>query len=443
MCGIIGFINAMPLSGTTGERHVSYLTKADDVMTNGVVACSVRGMDSTGVFQVNGKGKVFVHKLPVNASMFIQDKVSKQFLKDTMTSPITVFHTRAATEGRVNLNNAHPFTALDSKNRLLVGVHNGTLSGWKSAKDSGRFEVDSEWAMNRLAQDPFDAFEDFRGAWSFVYWKEEQPSVLYFARNKERPMWMLFTKNRKHAIFGSEPGMLSWIAQRENIDVEDTVYELPVDHAVIVDVHADTLEIKHAFNSQLPAPKTVYVPTGSYSSTTIYRDSRKDTLSATMAKILSEAAEAFRKGINTTAAPTAVQQPAAEIPFEAGEIAPLTPDMFDNGVATDSEKKMAEQEGLYGQVVAFTPTDARKNSVSGTITVLRNEGELAEADAFLRHGQEDLPLEAVVEQFAWVAIAGMYTVKDVLIYVLAPLNEMGEDTIADEVASYVSDDLPR
>lgn len=448
MCGIIGFINSVHTS-TTGHKSVANLHKAGDVMEQGLVACSLRGMDSTGVFQVDKSGDLFLHKMTLSASMFIQEKIAKRFIRDVAACPITVFHTRAATEGKISVNNAHPFMADTEDKTLFVGVHNGTLANWRTAKNSSGFEVDSEWAINRLAAEKFDAFEDFRGSWSFVYWDQKSPDLLHFARNKERPMWVLFTKSRRHAMFGSEPGMLSWIAQRNDLDVEDTVWEVPANCAMHIDVSKPRLELAHTYDSELPAPKTVYVPpssttnsSSSYSTTSV-TSYQKDRISSELNALFSKIAAEGRSR-RMPAAQAAKIDENSELPIEAGEIAPLTEDFFYAGAASTSERKAAEDVGLHGQVVGFTPLTINDRGMTGTITVTRGPDMTpGEARAFLRCETAGKSVKDLTESMPWVAIAGVYTgVQSVddhteRVYVLAPLTTAGLQMAAEDAEEWL------
>lgn len=346
MCGIHGIIKAAKLKPSQKIHDTSFGKGEREFIQSGFVAGALRGMDSSGIFQLDNKLQPYIHKLPIMGPIFIEDKVSRQFINDTANSPITLCHVRAATEGKVSLNNAHPFMVERDDGTSLIGVHNGTLSNWryKAGKEASNFSVDSEWALAHIADEGADSFEDFDGAYSFVWWDEKQPTRVMFARNKDRPMMFLRTKNKKSVLFASEAGMLSWLAKRHEVDVEDRVYFSEPGHMYSVDFDADTLELKDL--GELPQKKsTAIAPVtrarneddaddwygrhyGNYSTQSSY-----STRSDTRVAIIKEVNEALRKardkrlGITTTAPVVTVSsEPKASLGTETKSLLDLAAD---------------------------------------------------------------------------------------------------------------------
>lgn len=217
MCGIHGFIN-----GGIKDRDIS------SFISDGFVAGSLRGMDSSGIAVIDPtRTEYCAQKLPVQGSMFITDRYAKQLI-DTSSEKdaITICHTRAATSGRIGINQAHPFCMENEENdRIMVGVHNGTLTGW-SLKENGKdYTVDSEWALNRIYEKGLDAFKDINGAFVFVWWDSDDSDVLNFALNDQRTMYVAFTKAGGMA-FASEPGMLYWLLERNKLYVDGQLLQL-------------------------------------------------------------------------------------------------------------------------------------------------------------------------------------------------------------------------
>lgn len=205
MCGIVFAINKPFASGTTG------------FMRDALIASQVRGMDSTGIFQVDDKGMVESHKMPVCASIFIKNSVGDRIISQTGNRILTVGHVRAATHGSVSEQNAHPFKAFREDGSYIIGVHNGTLQGWKFKKDASEYEVDSHWAMHMLATEGMDAFEHFTGAFAFVWYDSRDPDNLYIAKNKERPLFYMISRDRRSILGSSELAMLGWVTGRNQI----------------------------------------------------------------------------------------------------------------------------------------------------------------------------------------------------------------------------------
>lgn len=216
MCGIHGLINL----------DTTYFSDGSKFISEGFVAGSLRGMDSSGVFQLDKQFKPFMHKDTKSGSNFIVEGVTKSFINDAARSPLTLCHVRAATVGGVKKDNAHPFLVNDAAGKRLIGVHNGTLRNWQGKKGAKDYVVDSNWAFHHIAEEGIDAFEDFQGAYCFAWWDENNPSKFQMVRNSERPMHFMISKDKKKMIFASEALMVAWLAERNKIAVEPEVYSL-------------------------------------------------------------------------------------------------------------------------------------------------------------------------------------------------------------------------
>lgn len=217
MCGIFGVVNS------SRARNVN--SSVSRFISNAFVAGALRGEDSSGVFQIEKKGQ-FAHKLAIHGAQFAEDKVTKRFISDADVAWATVGHNRAATEGKVIAANAHPFTVWsdDAIGEAICGVHNGTLSGWKTKLGGKDHEVDSEWALKTIMESGDAAFKEFQGSFCFVWHDTRTPSKLYIARNSDRPMHFIYTKDGGRMLLASEPGMLTWLAERNNLLLEDNIY---------------------------------------------------------------------------------------------------------------------------------------------------------------------------------------------------------------------------
>lgn len=217
MCGIHGIFNKSSFG------RVAY----SDFVRDAFVANALRGMDSSGIFQLDKSGKPYVFKEALPGPSFIEGKMAKQFISDASSSVITLCHVRAATQGKVTADNAHPFTAHkpETGNRL-IGVHNGTLTGWQSKPGAKGYDVDSAWALNHIAEYGAKAFEDFSGAFTFVWWDEDQKDKVFIARNDQRPMFFALTKDESAMVLASEAGMLSWLCERNKLETDGNIYQV-------------------------------------------------------------------------------------------------------------------------------------------------------------------------------------------------------------------------
>ena len=216
MCGIHGLINL----------DTTYFSDGSKFIHDGFVAGSLRGMDSSGIFQLDKQFKPFMTKAAKSGPQFIKETDVKAFLTDAARSPLTVCHVRAATVGSVKADNAHPFCVSDETGKRLIGVHNGTLYNWERKEGAKDINVDSHWAMKNISTNGIDAFKDFQGAYCFAWWDEHNPSKFQMIRNSQRPMHFMLSKDKKKMIFGSEAMMVAWIAERNRILVEPEVYAL-------------------------------------------------------------------------------------------------------------------------------------------------------------------------------------------------------------------------
>jgi len=194
MCGLFGMVSASALHDFDKEqfKKISFLS-------------SVRGIDSTGYLRVAGSP----NKRPayVNFLKSARDPISFSKLPEVreFIKPVNLYallgHTRSATKGSVNTQNAHPFL---SKCGRFVVFHNGTLNNVHTG-----YETDSEWLTNKLGESGGDlekVLPDVLGAYCLVIW-DNQEKTITIIRNSQRPLF--YAKRGKWKFFyASEEWML-------------------------------------------------------------------------------------------------------------------------------------------------------------------------------------------------------------------------------------------
>lgn len=223
MCGIHGLF--------TGKARNNDSIK---FLSDGFIVNQVRGTDGTGIATIDTDlRRVDTAKIPVMASLAIQDKYFKDVISNSSaTNTISLGHCRHTTQGGNGYNQTHPFTieGIDGdKVREMVGIHNGSLTGWSTRKGASSYKVDSEWALNHIFDNGIKAFEDFDGAYVFAWWDSDNSKVLNIALNDKRPIHVAFLTTGGMA-FASEAGMLHWMLERNGMKYKENIRELTAGH---------------------------------------------------------------------------------------------------------------------------------------------------------------------------------------------------------------------
>lgn len=319
MCGIFGTL--------TTSRQIY----ADDFLADAFVASMLRGVDSSGIASINlSDNSYYLHKLPVNGLFFKDDRVAKRYMGYATTQDtLTMCHVRAATVGSISMSNAHPFEIERTNGDVLLGTHNGTLQNWKHLKSAKGYDVDSEWAMAHIANEGMKAFEDFTGAYAFVWWDGGDAKVLHMARNNERPINIAFLKDGG-MVYASEPGMLFWLAERNNLKLDGPILSLDVDQHYMFPTDNPKQFTKE------PIPKKVYTYSSTY-------------------------------GTNTTSTYKTTVDNVKEIIAAAGQQLPATES------ATAKEAQLAKDYGWYGERAIFTPVFVDAGVTEGAAEACRTE----------------------------------------------------------------------
>jgi len=195
----------------------------DNFMSDMFILDSLRGPHSCGLTAVPlvKDNDITVLKKAVPAADFIDLGAYTRTLRPQ--HKVLIGHNRWATKGRINSNNAHPFTI-----GSITGQHNGTLSGQWRLPDHLKFDVDSEniiHSINKIGIAKTWALVE--GAAALMWWDDKKKTV-NFIRNKERPLYFCYSVDLKQMFAASEYHMLQPALWRNNIKY-NKIEELPVD----------------------------------------------------------------------------------------------------------------------------------------------------------------------------------------------------------------------
>lgn len=174
MCGIVGYI---------GQKQ------ALPVLLEGLKRLEYRGYDSAGI-AINNSSHVICHKAAGKLKS-LENKLSQK----TIAGSLGIAHTRWATHGEPNEENAHPHCDCDGN---IWMVHNGIIENYQELKDqlitSGhRFRSDTdsevvahlleEFYQGDLAQTLNQVLGLIKGAYGLVVFHTDEPGRLLVARS--------------------------------------------------------------------------------------------------------------------------------------------------------------------------------------------------------------------------------------------------------------------
>lgn len=264
MCGIVG------VAGNTNSD-------SGKVFRDMLIFDIIRGIDSTGVVNVpafrktNKATPVLMEKdigLPNN---LWEDKDSKIFTdrgKIKALGKVLIGHNRAATIGNVTVENAHPFNF-----GSVYGVHNGSLRTYSDLENYLEHDVDSMCLLDHISQHGVeDAWKNFLGAAALV-WFDDKDQTLHFARNSERPLHYMWSKDKKVLFWASEPWMIQTAAARHKVDLLKNDKDKLVLGTFEVDTHysfvveSNDIIFKEKVKMEKKPQATAITRTGGYSST--------------------------------------------------------------------------------------------------------------------------------------------------------------------------------
>lgn len=229
MCGLVGMITT---TLTTNERKA---------MRDLIFMDTLRGDHSTGIATyVKGTGKdsgTWYYKRAVSGPDFLELAVPKRMLNDQWK--VCMAHNRAATKGKINDKNAHPF-----HHDNIVGMHNGTLTSTLNLAAHKDFEVDSDNIFFDMSKNGAEVtIPKLRGAFCLT-WIDTDNNTFNICRNSQRPMYIGWNASQNLFMYSSEEHILRAVVSgdrqgRPEIKL-DNVKELPVGEWISIDM--DTMK---------------------------------------------------------------------------------------------------------------------------------------------------------------------------------------------------------
>lgn len=244
MCGIVGMVGDFVHTDVEIFRKLLFLD-------------TIRGDDSTGVAAISLGSSVTVVKDAVPGYEFIR---TKEYNDAVHSGKLAIIgHNRAATMGTVKPENAHPF-----QHKHITGVHNGTLNhGYENhlfEKIPARsFQVDSEHIYYAMSvEETKEVLRRTHGAMALV-WHNAREHTLNFIRNDKRPLYYIFSADRKKMFFLSEPSMFVTAVS----ETRGANFEAEGKFALFEENMLYTLPLPRTFAQKLPDFERESVATGS------------------------------------------------------------------------------------------------------------------------------------------------------------------------------------
>jgi glutamine phosphoribosylpyrophosphate amidotransferase len=177
----------------------------------------VRGADSTGVLAASSKRSMILKDLDVPQFLMITKEWRDEIRAKTASNYLLMGHNRAATRGKVSVDNAHPFRHGD-----ISLAHNGTLFTTHHMRDWTEdpfFDTDSEtvtYCINKYGADYVWANLDGAAA---LTWYNSKKDELNFLRNGARTFFYTMSKAGEMLIWASERWMIEGACERNNVEI--------------------------------------------------------------------------------------------------------------------------------------------------------------------------------------------------------------------------------
>lgn len=231
MCGIVGFVRTPNLKYSDEKPLKEWFIQS-------LLVDTLRGKDSTGVAVFNRQLTEWQYlKKAFNAWDYVQYQPAINLLNKLTYSCVAIGHNRAATVGKITDFAAHPYQVDE-----IIGVHNGTLSKHNpSLPYFNTFQTDSEALYHAMKHEGVEkTLETVKGAFACV-WMNVDQNTIHMIRNTERTLYYAKGFDAPYLLFGSESGMIEWIADRNDLLLEGSPTLLTPGTLMTVDIK--TLEV--------------------------------------------------------------------------------------------------------------------------------------------------------------------------------------------------------
>ena len=220
MCGIIGYV---------GFR------KADTVLIDCLKRLDYRGYDSAGVAIIDKKMRVYKE---VGEIANVEKTIPK------LDGTTGIGHTRWATHGKVNKENAHPHVSCDKKIAL---IHNGIIENFKKLREeleknghTFTSQTDTETIVHLIEQEYKGNLEDavcsalkkIKGSYALVVICENEPGKIVGAR-KESPL-VIGVGDNENFLASDIPALLKYTNRVIYLD-DDEVCIITKDKVIVFD----------------------------------------------------------------------------------------------------------------------------------------------------------------------------------------------------------------
>lgn len=196
----------------------------------------IRGSHSTGICTIEEKDS---HWTTLKDACLPQELMEDRYYIKNVDSQkgynnikCLMGHNRWATKGAINGKNAHPFVK-----EHIVLMHNGTIQNTYELKDYNddkdrklKYDTDSELVCHKIAEKGIEwTWKHIDGAAALAFWDAKNNS-LNLIRNKERPLYFAFTKDREYLIYASESWMIKGVCERCNLEIKEHVWSMNPDY---------------------------------------------------------------------------------------------------------------------------------------------------------------------------------------------------------------------